>query len=757
MALKDQIDLIISERKKKGDNLRKRKDELTAVKLMLKNSSAELTTRAKGIKDDELRKQYISVVSSLNTKESQKQLDHLIRKMDEGIKRFDRDYISIATIGKEGQGKSRFLQSVGDIGNDIIPAYDGTSCTGAASIIWNDPRMPKGSVRTTITFRQPSELLTLVKPYILALDPEYYENNTLLFDDIGYINLTALSLNMKDGNADQATALKHLTNIVENFDNIRDLFGAEPLTLTDPELIKTYVAQSNGKHVDADDYKAYFNYLAVARADIYCPFYADAGKIRLVDTVGIGATQFGIEEAMLSTVDKECDAAIVVTKPDTRAVQDVDIRLYNSLRNRFELRDTSKWLFYLVNHHIGHNDYSIKPFCDGVRGYNFAVADCRIVDSSNQTAVRDDFVMPMLQILVRNMDAIDSAYMREIDEHEKAARAEIKKCVDNLPALEVVNTNSMLGKEAYEKGKKCFDRMTADLNKLVYKWSQEKDRPNSVLWNNVQSILNSLDNLIPSPEQIQAISDNNGALLGDDIWKMALHYVRNAITDRFILIDDVLEKATLDFKNSLVGSLYYELKALSSNNNTAPNEGEKCDMVEWLKYMMDGILSSNKQYEQIHKAFNFLYRFEFNTRAQLIQEVRRQMYIINPICAGREYAKPDFDFDKNNCGDAIHFYLTSRMSVIEDELRYHLSKLYKTPNLAFYAAAEEFYDRLTFASDLSGNSLTSMSDVWGMFFQEYSSKLWKEDSERYDAVNKLIDSYNGMIASLEEFLGATPA
>ena len=97
------------------------------------------------------------------------------------------------------------------------------------------------------------------------------------------------------------------------------------------------------------------------------------------------------------------------------------------------------------------------------------------------------------------------------------------------------------------------------------------------------------------------------------------------------------------------------------------------------------------------------------------------------------------------------------MSVIEDELRYHLSKLIRTPNLAFYAAAEEFYDRLANANDLHDGKLTSMSDVWGMFFQEYSSKIWKEDTERYDVVNQLIERYNQMIATLTQCLEGAKA
>lgn len=755
MALKDQIDQIVNARKAKGEALKKRKDTLLAMKAAIKENSSALAVQVKSIPDDKLRAQYAAVFSALDSRKAQKQIDTAIRKMDEGIKRFDRDYISIATIGKEGQGKSRFLQSVGDLNNDIIPAYDGTSCTGAASIIWNDPKMPKGSVRTTITFRQPAELLALVTPYINTLAPGYTDENPLQFDDVGDIPVDVLSMNMQVGDADQATAEKHLRNIVEHFDEIRDLFGASPLTLTDPEQIKTFVAQSNGKKVGTEGYVAYFKYLAVARADIYCPFYSDVGKIRLVDTVGIGATQFGIEEAMLSTVDRECDAAIVVNKPDLRGLQKIDIELYSSIRKHFELRDTSKWLFYLVNHFVGHNDNSTAQFQTDIGKTQFAIADCRIVDSSDPIAVRDNFLMPMLHKLVYNMEDIDRGFLKEVDGMEAAALEEVQKFLDNLPPLDKINPGSMLGQEAYQKGRACFNRMTADLRRNVTYWSEEKEKDSSILWNHVQRILSDLDSIIPTAEQIQEICNNSGDLLGEGIWHAVLHYVRNEITDRFIVIDDALEKATLDFKNSMVRCLYEELRALSAEKGVSTTMDEECDMVEWLKTMMDGILSSDERYSQIRKAFNFLYQFQFNTRAQLIQEVRRQLYIINPICA--EYAKPTAEFHIANCGKTVHFYLTSRMSVIEDELRYHLSKLIRTPNLAFYAAAEEFYDRLTFASDLSDGSVTSMSDVWGMFFQEYSSKIWKEDTERYDVVNQLIERYNLMIDTLTECLDGAAA
>lgn len=756
MAIREQIDVIISARKSKSQILKKRKSELQSVKDTLRGGYSSLAAQARNITDEKLRRQFMSTLAGIDTRSAISMVDQLLRKLDEGIRRFDRDFISIATVGKEGQGKSQLLQSIGSLDNDIIPAYNAGSCTGATSIIWNAPELPRGSVQATMTFRQQADLVEIVKPYLLTIDPDYLNGTELSFDEIGYINLVMLENKTYDdpGNADKATALKHLKGIVEHFEEIKSLFGAPPLTLSDPNLIKTYVAQNNGKSGDDPEVEYYFKYLAVARADIRCPFYTDAGRIRLVDTVGLGATQHGIENAMLDTVDTECDAAIVMTRP-VRGVQTSDLELYNMLRNRFKTRNTALWLFYLVNLYKGQNDNTVHKFAQDIETAKWSIATCQVVDAHDPDEVRDNFLLPMLQTLVDNMDAIDSAYLQEINALDNQVRAEVRRFVENLPELQVFDAGSQMGMEAYIKGQKCFNRMTSDLSSRVTHWAALRHEPNTALWNSVQTILNNLDNIIPTSEQIQSICDRNGALVGEALWETVLHYVRNEITDQFIAIDNVLESETLEFKNSLVTRLYNELRQLSDQNADEPEDSGRVDMVQWLKTMMDRVLSGKEKYAQIRKAFHFLYCFEFNTRAQLIQEVRRQLYIINPICD--EYAKPSITFRRATCGKEIHFYLTSRMSVIEDELRYHLAKLYRTPNQAFYAAAEEFYDRLTFASDLDGDELTSMSDVWGQFFQEYSAALWQSDLERYEKFNTLVGAYNDMIGNLEQFLAQAGA
>lgn len=80
----------------------------------------------------------------------------------------------------------------------------------------------------------------------------------------------------------------------------------------------------------------------------YCRFYSYCGKLVLVDTIGLGAIQFGIEEAMPDTLDRECDAAVVVTRPIS-GIQTEDTNFYQNIRDRFKDRALEKWLFYLVN------------------------------------------------------------------------------------------------------------------------------------------------------------------------------------------------------------------------------------------------------------------------------------------------------------------------------------------------------------------------------------------------------------------------
>ena len=115
---------------------------------------------------------------------------------------------------------------------------------------------------------------------------------------------------------------------------------------------------------------------------------------------------------------------------------------------------------------------------------------------------------------------------------------------------------------------------------------------------------------------------------------------------------------------------------------------------------------------------------------------------------------PNYTFNKSNAGQAVHFYLTSRLAILEDGLRHNLALINKLPNQSFYAAAEEFYDRLTFASDFKNGTFVDMFEIWGEFFTEFSRLIWAAEVERHKAADAVTKEYEQYCEQLRQMLSA---
>lgn len=758
-----QIDNIIKKRKEKAEVMRRRKTEMQELRKAL-NGCSQLLSRTNTIEDPALREQCKAIFSKLAIPhEITQQFNAITRRMDEAVSRFERDSLNVATVGRARQGKSTFLQAVGNLKDDIIPAYDAGDCTGAVSVIKNDPSIQIGQVRVDLTFRSKEELLEIVRGYINNIDPTYLSSYPIEYDTISDVNIESLESSIEAGDSAKTIQLEHLRRIVNDFNEnsdskslpIRSLCGEAGRSLTDPNEIRKYVAQNNGKSIDDPDRENYYSYLAVKQATINCRFSDDVGKLVLVDTIGLGDTQYGIEGSMLDTVDKQCDAAIVVTKPDS-GIKDQDQKLYDLLRNRFIKRDTSKWLFYLANEQPGYNSNAVDTFVKHVREKNFAVAGCLKINCKNQESVRADFLMPMLNTLVANIEEIDTAYIGEIDTMCADLKRKLTTLIDSFPEPKLISGQEIINQEVNRLGKECYARMTSNLVKQVTMWYEKRNKPNDTMWNRVKDILDNMEAILPSAEDLQRVLDESGTLMGAELWQTPLNYVRNEVTDQFISIDGLMERETLEFKNSIVHELYKSLKNLSSSerNKTETDDTENEDEIDqavWLWEVIEPLLRDKPEYNQIYRAFQFISRFEFNVRAQLIQEVRNQLRIINPMTP-EFYMQPNYVFSRSNIGQAVHFYLTSRLAILEDGLRHSLSAMNKMPNQAFYAAAEEFYDRITFASDFKNDKFVDMSEIWGQFFTEYSSLLWAKEVERHRSVEAVMDEYKEYSGMLKEML-----
>ena len=117
MTIREQIDRILAARKEKGKELEARLEAWKKLKESLYRGTSSLVMESMDIKDDKLREQYGRIFNDVDASEVEllKLMDQVVAAMGDGVKRFNRDYISIATVGKERQGKSQFLQSLGDL------------------------------------------------------------------------------------------------------------------------------------------------------------------------------------------------------------------------------------------------------------------------------------------------------------------------------------------------------------------------------------------------------------------------------------------------------------------------------------------------------------------------------------------------------------------------------------------------------------------------------------------------------------------
>lgn len=744
--ISQKIDSILAQRKMKAEDIKKKRESLLEIKKLI-NSARALSVKANGISDEKVRADCKLKLAGADVPiDIRRNLDKTLNLYEAAIKRFERDSINIATVGLARQGKSVFLQSVSNLDNNIIPAYDAGDCTGAVSIISNDPSVPEGEVRVELTFRTRDEAVQIVRDYISAISADYLKENDITFDDIEYISIPQLESCITDGDASKSIKLEHLRKIVNDFNGtgdslsepIKNLYGHSPTILTDPEIIKKYVAQNNGLNENDPDRESYYSYLAVKKADIHCRFRDDVGKLVLVDTIGLGDTKvLGIEEAMLDTVDTQCDAAIVVRKP-IAGIRVEDTNLYELLRKRFAKRDTSKWLFYLANHHKNVNDNAIDSYFNDVRQKNFSIAGSAKIDCSDKDEVQTSFLIPTLNTLTSNIELIDRDYLTEVEESFNAFKSSLTDFINKMP---VISAGSGVSIATYEAGRECYLRLTADLSRQVTELYKKRDYPNATLWNRVKDILDNIESVLPDEETIQEVINSSGTLVGYDIWKVPLNYVRNKITDQFISINKPMEEETLEFKNNIVKELYNTLKGLNSNGNEAPPADGDVDYVKALYDIISPLIKDDPKYIQIYKGIHFLNEFEFNVRAELIREVRNQLSIINPMTVDY-YMQPDFSFSKNDAGKEIKFFMCSRIAILEDNLRHALSRLNKLPNQAFYAAAEEFYDRLTFSSDIDGGNFLDMSHIWGQFFAQYGSVLFAEELEKYQQMSAIIAEYD---------------
>lgn len=341
---------------------------------------------------------------------------------DSAEKRFSRDSITISIVGKARSGKSRLVQSISNLPAAVIPDYPVMDCTGAVSTIENRPGMfdnaPEGMKQEAhLTFKTEDQMIKTVQTYLDKLIPA--EKGRIIIRRLSEISdktlIDRVTAKMVSGRAENAL-LHYLKAYVEHYDEWAPLVVKKSDVIRKDTEIATYVAQSNGKG------EYCYKYLAVDTCRIYCTFdYRDAGKITLIDTVGLGNNSLGIAEDMLEVINDKSDAVVFLHLPYSPAGGYVDSEITNAYRlikDSCRDRDLSKWLFWLINDStaLSNSRARCEACVKTLKILNWPLAMTAIADVSDQEQVREAFLIPMLKILAANLDTIDSLYTKELDD-----------------------------------------------------------------------------------------------------------------------------------------------------------------------------------------------------------------------------------------------------------------------------------------------------------------------------------------------------
>ena len=222
MAFKDKIDIILQKRHEKAKQLIQRKEEILQLRDFLESSKNELNRKAWNIENEEMKKQYTDFFRKIDTTEIRQTSEDLADAIDAAVQRFSRDYLSIATVGKERQGKSCLLQSIGGFGTSqnrdiskwlfylVNKICTGTNNNEKTVGLFLKEVIDRGFAVADARIIDSSDLVSVQDEFMISLLEKLIENITVLE---GMEELQKLSF--RDNKVSDISVIKNFWNLQE--------------------------------------------------------------------------------------------------------------------------------------------------------------------------------------------------------------------------------------------------------------------------------------------------------------------------------------------------------------------------------------------------------------------------------------------------------------------------------------------------------------------------------------------------------------
>ena len=735
MTINEGISQIIEKRNAKVPALTKKKEHLEKILSQVRTIHIIRQGMLANAEHLNISEEARALISSVNTTQFENTMQQLIQFYTDTIDRFSRHEISIAVVGSARQGKSKLLQAISQLDNNVIPAFADDDCTGTSSVIKNVVGM---ATKAEISFYSELEMVSAVQAYL----DDIFGEGTIILPSFESIKTLENHLPKVEDGSPKKTKLEHLKKYIEHFDEWKDLVHQSTITVTEPKEIQKYVAQHN----ETGTY--YYYYLAVKQAVISCQFLnPETGNIVLRDTIGLGDTSLGISDKMLEAIGLHSDAAIIVRRPETVTgrLDESDESLYIKLNHAFSHRNMGKWLFWLINHTssdspYGENGDRCEAFKKRLDSYEWNIADSRIVDVANIEEVNYDFLPSVLQTLIQNIDVVDAGILSEMQGLSEKAYAEFKDVQKVIGEILVQGTIDINDKDDFlaEKWDELYESGLMKLLKDYLRELSENQNTESVDFKNkVVEILKSSMDLLPTEEELLKQLQKGGRNRGIDVYTMRLDKLRTEFTREFIHIDEeVFDIQVRNFKSRIVeifasddGGKLGKLLPVSDYNTPE----------EWLHAFVEKYFVKSR-YEQFKIAFNMLADFTLSVRGFLMHRIRDRIDWLNP----KGYMEQSLSSEEE--AKKLRLTLNKKLKDVREELLQRFQdELFREPNRVFYAIVSEFYDRLNFSYQ---NNMRDAESTWEKFYAEHLTEIFSSEIQKDMQLSEL---YQGWLQISSDF------
>lgn len=640
--------------------------------------------------------------------------------------RFDRETINISVIGRAGQGKSRLLQSISGVDNAIIPADSGGDCTGAKSVICNTPE----KLHAIINCYNEKELLEQVQKYLDAL------NYGKTLGSVSQIpNIDVIAIGQKELTNKQESYYARLLSYVNHYDEYSNLIGSA-FSVDDQNDIRQYVAQYLLDRTEV------YKYLAVKEVRIYTPFnYPDAGKIMLVDTIGLGDTSIGLREKMLDTLINDSDAAIMLRRPDKErdGVRVEDDELYDMINERMTGRDIEKWLFYVLNiyadnHVTGENLYKqlLRKF-----GKSLKAAFIKKIDCADKIAVEEELIIPMLDILAKNLEKIDNSLLDSANKlftecyNDFFTLSEKVKSLSDSNFTKALNTGGLFD-TLYEDDLKLA-RKLEELN-MEYK---DHTRKCIDIENEVKKSISTIINKCPTYDEILDLL-KDGKTHPTSLYEKMSDQYRASISDEF---NEINKDTIVALQEGLKHSIIEALRADDGGKlNVIPlnTDNDTPDKIEWLEAFISQKLT---EFPLIRDTFTDILNYRLNIEGMLEYYVNTSLECMDPE-EKKKFSRIDFSTAESKADEAglIEQALLASSQTVANTLINMIQGLLQIPYNSFYARIRKLRERIIF----SKNGERELKNM----YREFATYIWHDrfasmaiKQVAMQELNTIIDSF----------------